>query len=253
MSWAPGYFFAISLDCVICILWSVRRADELKRSRKLALDIGLALMIFGFLGGRAFHVLYEDPDYYWAHPAAALRFWQGGFVFYGGAIAAALAGAGVVRWHGERFAEWADFFAPIGALAYAIGRVACWFTGCCYGRICLLPSGVAFRFPTQALAIATEAGTLAILLAFERRRPGAGHPSAWRPGTEFALWVVLHALGRIAMEAFRGDDRGPQPLGLSIGTWISLALALGGLMALPGVAKGLGRVFRGKLKASDRS
>ena len=218
----PLYFFAISLVSVACLLWSVRRAAARGLSRDLTLDVGLAMMVFGFLGGRALHVAYEEPLFYWAHPLKVLDFWQGGFVFDGGAIAAIGAGAAVVRWRGERFAKWADFFSPIGALAYALGRVACWLTGCCYGRVCRLDSGYTFRFPTQLLAVATELLTLAALLAFERRRHARS-----RPGTEFALWAFLHALGRIAMEAFRDDDRGPQPLHLSLATWISLGLLVG--------------------------
>jgi phosphatidylglycerol:prolipoprotein diacylglycerol transferase len=219
--------------------------------RALALDIAMALMVFGFIGGRALHVAYEEPLLYWNHPAEILRFWHGGFVFFGGAAAAIGAGALVARRRGARFAEWADFFAPLGALGYLLGRVSCWLTGCCFGRICYLPAAsLAFRLPTQLLAAATESAALASLLWLERARrqwrntpllssspvgpPGssgawpairaAARALAQRPGAEFALWLTLHSLGRLAMEAWRADDRGPEPLGASISSWISAAI-----------------------------
>ena len=233
-----NYFLIISAACVICVLWCARRADQRELDRAFALDLGMVIMICGFLGGRALHVLYEEPHFYFNHPIEILRFWHGGFVFFGGAFAATAGAAALIGLknrrmdHAERhrFAAWADFFAPICALGYALGRVACWVSGCCFGRICELPSGATFRFPTQVFAVCTELTIIALLLIFESRRTTlAKSPGlAWTKfaGAEFVLWILLHATGRVAMEAFRADDRGLQPFGFSLSTWISLALAL---------------------------
>ena len=124
---------------------------------------------------------------------------------------------------------WLDIYAPLCALGYGAGRFACVFAGCCFGRVCELSSGHLYRYPTQIFAVAWELAVLAGLLILEKRRRSAGR---WlkRDGQLFVIWVVLHCLGRMVMEAFRGDPRGPMPLGLSISTWISLlvgAIALG--------------------------
>ena len=57
---------------------------------------------------------------------APLRLWDGGLVFYGGALAAAAGGLRAsCRRRGWRFAVVGDMFAPALALGHAIGRLGC--------------------------------------------------------------------------------------------------------------------------------
>lgn len=214
----PTYFIVISLALCFCTLWAARRAEARGLSRNRALDIGLILLLFGFLGARLFHVFFEEPHSYWKEPSRALEIWRGGFVWYGGALVGAAAALTYVRWKRISAGAWLDVFAPVCALGYALGRVACLLTGCCYGAICVLPGGSAFRHPTQLYAILWELGALAILLRLERRR------TLRKPGRLFVVWLGLHAIGRLVMEAFRADPRGVEIFGLSQATWISLAL-----------------------------
>jgi phosphatidylglycerol:prolipoprotein diacylglycerol transferase len=158
--------------------------------------------------------------------------WNGGFVWYGGAIAGA--GAGILwvwrKKHGIPI--WLDMAAPVAALGYAIGRLACLFTGCCFGDVCTLASGLKFRYPTQAFAVVWETAVVLALLALERRsRLGTGAVWLRTHGRLFALWIALHAVGRLLMELMRADPRGPTPLGLSLSTWISFALVFGAAVA----------------------
>ncbi len=214
----PVYFLVSALAFVAGLFLLVRRADRSGLSRNRALDISLVLMISGFIGSRLFHVFFEEPAYYWARPWLVFDIWSGGFVWYGGALLGALCSALFVRfWVKEPLGRWLDLFAPVAALGYAIGRVACVLTGCCYGRV-FSWAGELDRHPTQSYAVAWELGVLAVLLLLERR--------VWlrRPGQLFWLWLCLHACGRLMMESFRDDPRGPALLGLSISSWISLAL-----------------------------
>ena len=129
------------------------------------------------------------------------------------------------------------------AFGYALGRIACFANGCCFGSVCNWPWAIAFpragapyaeellRHPTQLYATTWELGVCLILLALERPRRRQRWIRGWlRPtGSLFFLWVVLHSLGRLVMEWFRDDFRGLHPLGLSISSWLSLlfiALAL---------------------------
>jgi phosphatidylglycerol:prolipoprotein diacylglycerol transferase len=236
----PVYFLVTALAFIAAMLLLVQRADSHGLSRNRALDTSLVLMISGFVGSRVFHILVEEPAYYWARPWLVFDFWSGGFVWYGGAL---LSGACVVlflRWKREPIGRWLDLFAPVCALGYAVGRMACVLTGCCYGRVAELPSfmgGELVRHPTQSYAVVGELGTLALLLWLERKRSSGTLPM-WllkilRPdGQLFFVWLLLHACGRIFMEAFRDDPRGPEPLGLSVSTWLSLALLVSSLAVL---------------------
>ena len=224
----PVYFLFTSLSFVVGLVYLVRRGEALGFSRNRVLDVSLVVMISGFIGSRLFHVFVEEPGYYLARPLLVFDIWSGGFVWYGGAIVAAFCGIIFLQIKKEHTAPWLDLFAPVAALGYAIGRFACFATGCCFGKVVHLPEalgGASIRYPTQAFAVCFELSIFAILLFIERLRQKNEAPIWLRqPGQVFLIWLCLHAVGRIIMEQFRGDPRGPEPLGLSVATWISLVM-----------------------------
>lgn len=215
----PIYFLVVSISFIVALIVLVKRADRLALSRNRALDIALVIMVSGFIGSRLFHVVFEEPAYYAQAPWRIFDIWRGGFVWYGGALAAVVSSLVFVSWKRLPLGPWLDLFAPIAALGYALGRVACVLTGCCYGRV-FVWQGVSYRHPTQSYAVAWELAVFATLLLVERAR------FFKKPGSLFLLWAALHACGRLVMEAFRDDDRGPLVLGLSVSTVISLAILI---------------------------
>lgn len=225
----PTYFIYLSAlfsGLVVALPWWAKKQNQ---DVLQALNIGLILMVMGFIGARLFHVLYESPEIYKQDPALIFAFWTGGFVFYGGAITAFVAATAYVKIKNLDFLSWADFWAPIVALGYGLGRVACLLAGCCYGRSCDLPWAIGGRHPTQIYAMISELIVFAILILlipiFKK--------SPQKKGMLFLLWLVLHTSGRLLMEYFREDFRGDFYAGLSISSWISLvilSIALAGLM-----------------------
>ena len=156
---------------------------------------------------------------------AALKFWQGGLAFYGGFLFAAPVGI----WYAKRknLGGWrvADLTAPMIAFGQSIGRLGCFFNGCCYGKHTDGPFAVSFPdhphvHPTQ---LYESAGTLAIFcfLYFVVRPRKRAH------GQVFAALLVLYGILRFALEFLRDDERGLLA-GLSTSQWIALPLvALG--------------------------
>lgn len=214
----PTYHVWISLTFSACLIFWLIRARDKKMSSQMVLDLSIIVMVFGFIGGRVAHVLLEDFAYYRSHPAAIYQFWNGGFVWYGGAILAGVGSFLLLKLRKESIRQWLDLFAPVGAIGYASGRFACWLTGCCFGSICVINDHLAFQHPTQLYAVVWELCVFAFLMKAEAKK--------WITvrGGLFFTWVFLHSVGRILMESFRADERGAQPLGLSISTWISLIL-----------------------------
>ncbi len=226
----PTYYFVISLTYCLCIIWFYKRCDNRNLPQKNAMDIGLIVLICGFIGARLFHILFEFPSHYIKHPIEIFYFWQGGFVFYGGFLAAYACAFLYARKLKLTFWLWHDTLAPVLAFGYAMGRMACFLVGCCYGKVCDLPwavplkqvhvttdhLSVVLRHPTQLYAVIIEFATLAFLLWYEKKRP--------RLGNVFLYWVGLHSLGRIIMEVFRDDPRGSTFFGLSLSTVISILL-----------------------------
>lgn len=229
----PIYYLVISIAFIASMIFLVRHADEKEMSRNRALDVSLVLMISGFIGARLFHVFVEEPHYYLEAPLRVFEIWKGGFVWYGGAITGALASLAFLRWKSENLFAWLDLFTPVGSLGYAIGRFACLFAGCCYGAVFstgseqrsdvnpdyVYHSGFLIRHPTQLYAIVFELILLSFILFREK---SVGHRAP--KGQLFFIWMAGHSFGRIIMELFRDDPRGPTFMGMSVSTTISLAL-----------------------------
>ncbi len=239
----PTYFVWASVTYSLCLIYLAHRAERLEMPRKLALDLAFIVMIGGFIGARLFSVFYEEWPFYRKHPLMIFEFWHGGFVFYGGLLGALLAGAIALRIRREKFWPWADFFAPILALGYGVGRIGCLLAGCCYGKPCHLPWAITFHYPwlpkgprqpTEIYASISGFIVFIILTRFEKEiRARADRPTTMPDGTAsfdalkssgylFSVWLVLHAIGRIIMEHYRADWRGPDIMGLSISTVISI-------------------------------
>ncbi len=219
------YFIFISLILTSVVFWIDRRSRKKQYSGTTALDLFFVVTVSGAVGARLFHVVFEEPYYYLESPLRILALWQGGFVYYGGLIFGFTGGGLWLRWKKQSFAMWLDFFVPVVSLSYAAGRVACFFTGCCYGKLCDLPWAVDGRHPTQLYAIILELLLFYGLFTIQDHR--------WikaSPGRLFALWMAGHSINRVIVELFRGDPRGPALGLLSLSMLLSflfLILSLG--------------------------
>jgi phosphatidylglycerol:prolipoprotein diacylglycerol transferase len=235
----PTYYLVISLVAITCLFWIVRRTDNQKLSRTISLDVSLIVMISAFLGARFMHILYEDFEYYKNTPQKIFYFWDGGFVFYGGAIAATLFGILFLKKKTPTLvATYLDLFAPVLSMAYAVGRLACLLAGCCYGRLCDLPWAIQGRHPAPLYASLWELGVVMMLLGIESIPPKQRKIIYFKKnGSLFFMWMIMHGLGRLMMESFRDDFRGPV-LAVSISSWISWAvIALGSFLLLRKTAR----------------
>ena len=212
VGWLTGVSVAVRMG---------RRADL---PSKRLVDLAFWLLVAAIVGSRVGYWIEQAPVYFGecldetlsdaARPLLCDDFWRpwrGGFVFYGGLALALPTLWFLVRRYG--LAPWPTFdaFAPALAVAHALGRVGCFFGGCCYGAVCHVPWAVRFpeeslpgalpRHPTQLYEAGAEAAIFLGLLWLARRRPAAGRV--------FAGWLVAYGAARFVIELFRGDaERG---------------------------------------------
>jgi phosphatidylglycerol:prolipoprotein diacylglycerol transferase len=191
-----------------------------------------------------------------------LALWEGGLVFYGGFIGAALAGAVYMRRHRMRFFEYADTLIPSLAIGHFLGRLGCFAAGCCWGRIAHGSFPWLVSFPKGSLAyeafaaapdahahlLADGSGTLPlhptqlyeafgelglfVLLAFVIR------PRKRFDGQILASWLLGYSVLRAAIEAFRGDVARGVFAGLGVGAWTSMAIFVAGLLVWVSARRG---------------
>ena len=222
---------------------SAWRARREKINPDIVFELAVWLLAGGFIGARAYYLIQHPQD---VHSVWDIfKVWQGGIVFYG-CIIGGLVGTLLYRArHPFPFWPMADVVAPALAIGIALGRVGCFFNGCCFGSTCDQPWAV--RFPAETLPwlrhleagwIGPEAmaslpvhpkqlyaalSGLALLVLLT-----AYYPRRRRDGEVMALLMIGYPIARFAVEFYRGDEEGLHA-GLTVSQYLSLALLAGGL------------------------
>jgi phosphatidylglycerol:prolipoprotein diacylglycerol transferase len=232
------YGLAIAAGLALGIALGAREA------RRRGLDVGRVLdfafwgTVAGLIGSRLTYALVNAGDFARTCLRGAggprdaldvvsdctrlLHVWEGGLVFYGGVVGAALVAVSFARRERWSFAVLGDVFAPGLAVGHALGRLGCFAAGCCFGKetgpwgvafpsdsvafeelasLGELPPGSSFTpplHPTQLYEAAGELAIFGVLLALRPRLRA-------RPGALALTYAALYASLRFVVEMFRGD------------------------------------------------
>jgi phosphatidylglycerol:prolipoprotein diacylglycerol transferase len=197
----PSYGVLVLLGIALGVAVAAARGPRFGVPRFDELALGLCGVVGGLVGSALFYFAIHARRFL-AEPALLL---QPGLVFYGGLVGGTVAAATYCRSYKISLTRAADAAAPGLALGQAIGRVGCFFGGCCYGRPAppgfplAVPLFGAWRYPVQLY----EAAGLAVIAAATHVLPS---PLVRRPGAIFAVYLGAHALLRLGTEQLRGDD-----------------------------------------------
>ncbi len=206
------------------------RARGLDQAR--VLDLGIYIIISALVGAKLLLVV-TDLRTFLNDPSELISLVRSGGVFYGGLILAVSVALVYIRRIGLPLWTTCDVFAPGIALGHVVGRMGCFFAGCCWGKPTDVPWAITFTnpfaaanvgtplnvplHPTQLYEAGAEAIILGLLLATERR-------GRTYPGRTFWLYMLLYAISRFIIEFYRNDPRG-SVLMFSTSQFISLLLA----------------------------
>lgn len=204
---------------------------QIEGDGEVILDMSLLAVLGGIFGSRIFYWFEFYDRYFDTRPWYEIFYvHQGGFVFYGGFLAATLSIAAYLLWlrargRNVRVLETLDCIVPGLALAHAVGRVGCFLNGCCWGAIDqgralyavtfppgshpferhvalkLLPETALESLPVHATQLYSVAGNLilcAVLLLVWR--------FVRRDGVASALYLILYPPLRFVIESFRQHD-----------------------------------------------
>jgi phosphatidylglycerol:prolipoprotein diacylglycerol transferase len=193
------------------------------------LYVALAGMAGGVLGAKLTEWVLVHWSAFISHPASILDPRLGGRTLIGGVLAGWLAVEIAKRRLGIRRST-GDLFALALPAGEAVGRIGCFFNGCCYGVPARVPWAVyqheAWRHPAQLYASAVSLLIFGALLWLR--------PRTRREGELFQWYLVLWAAGRFGVEFFRQRDLALG--GLSLAQWVCLELAVisGAVLLLSG-------------------
>ncbi len=181
------YSILVGLGLIVGLIYYLVDAKKRQAHNEHAIEIVGAALLFGFIGAKVPLILEGLPLEN---------------IIFGKSIVGALLGGmlGVIvikRIRGIK-ARMGNIIAPAIALGMAIGRLGCFFNGCCYGK----PAswGVDFgdgilRYPTQLFEVAFHLIAFVILHNLKNR--------VKRPGILFQYYVLAYLVFRFLIEFIR--------------------------------------------------
>jgi phosphatidylglycerol:prolipoprotein diacylglycerol transferase len=194
-------------------------------------DLGIVSIIGAVIGSRLVYVAVWW-QYFAHHIAEIFMLWQGGLVFYGGFIGAVLGCWWWINKHKLPFFRLGDICAPFIALAHSIGRIGCFFNGCCYGFVDT-KHGIVFpgagdnlpHFPIQLVESALNFMNFIVLMLVYKNKGKAD-------GRVFSLYFLNYGVIRFTLEFFRGDTERGTILFISTSQFISIFMVAAGIAGL---------------------
>lgn len=181
--------------------------------------IGLGAFCGAFIGAKLPFALYDWAN---ASPGSLASPWlaDGKTIMFG--IIGGYLGVEVAKWSLMITTRTGDSYAVPVAVAVAIGRLACFVGGCCFGAPTSLPWGVVFsslkdgqpRHPTQLYEFIFHLSAAALLWTFQEQ--------GWFRYQLIKLYILTYLVFRFVTEFLR-----PEPdfwLGLTVYQWLAVVL-----------------------------
>ncbi len=200
-------------------------------------DIGdfLTWAIAGvLLGGRIGYVLFYNLPIYLDQPLEAIKIWQGGMSFHGGAIGVILALILYAHFKKIPLLGLADITTTVVPIGLFLGRIANFVNGELYGRVTDVSWGVVFprggpepRHPSQIYEAIFEGPILFAILLVMIRLPYFRA----RAGSVAAAFLFFYGLFRFGIEFFREPD-------MQLG-FIFEQVTMGQILCIPMMVAGL--------------
>ncbi|MFH1414759.1 MAG: prolipoprotein diacylglyceryl transferase [Elusimicrobiota bacterium] len=228
------YGFFVAAGIIAGFQVSLKNARYRSLPAEYINQIFTGIVVCGLAGARAAYVILSFNEYIHT-PLRILMFWEGGLVFAGSFIGSAL-------WilyssHRSGYELWSvvDVLAPGIALGHAVGRIGCFFAGCCYGKPTDLFTGIKFSDP-RSLAYPLDVplhptqiyssvfmfilSAVLYLKLKDGKTPNSG---------VFSLYLTAYGIFRVLIEFLRGDYRGTTLTGLTMTQWLALLCIAAGI------------------------
>lgn len=207
-------------------------------ARRHAEDMILYATLGIIIGGRVAYVLFYQPALL-AQPLEALKLWNGGMSFHGGALGMSAAIFYLCWRNGLNWLRAHDYISVVAPIGLFFGRLANFVNGELWGKVTTVPWGIVFptggpypRHPSQLYEAALEGALLFALLSFAFWKTQA----RYYPGRLVGLFMLGYGISRFLVEYYREADAQlmefAQATGLHMGQWLTLPMIIGGAYLL---------------------
>ncbi|SEF38570.1 phosphatidylglycerol:prolipoprotein diacylglycerol transferase [Caloramator fervidus] len=204
------YGFLMAVAIISGIIIASYRGEKIGIKKDIIYDLSFYGILGGLIGAKLLYFIAEAKTIF-KNPKEILYMLTSGFVVYGALIGGVLTGYIYCKVKGINFLKMFDLLAPSMAFAQGVGRLGCFFAGCCYGKPTDLPIGVVFKnspfapngvklIPTQLISSIGNFIIFTILILYSKKER--------KQGKVAALYMLLYSIGRFLIEFLRGDFRG---------------------------------------------
>jgi phosphatidylglycerol:prolipoprotein diacylglycerol transferase len=189
------YGVLVAAGVVLGLLFARHQAPRAGLDPEKVWNMGIYAVLMALLLAKVW-LVFSSWDYYVAHPRQILSIatFESGGTFYGGVLGAILTILIYSYVQKMSLISVLDTFAAALPIGHAIGRLGCFFAGCCYGKPTVVPWGVTFTNPAAAQIAGTP---LNVRL----------HPTQlYEAGAEFVNFLILVWVG--SRQRFKGQILG---------------------------------------------
>jgi phosphatidylglycerol:prolipoprotein diacylglycerol transferase len=158
-----SYGVMMAVAVIVCSYLFSRDVQPLKIPSEKIYNFVFWVVLGGILGARIYFI-FLNLKFFTENPLEIIMIQRGGLCWQGGLIVGTLTAVVLIKKNRWPFWQFLDYAAPYAALGQSIGRIGCFFNGCCYGKE--VPWGIYFPVHQAHLHPAQLYDAAGLLLIF---------------------------------------------------------------------------------------
>ena len=224
------YGVMIAIGILLAVLLARFTAPKRGFSKDDPLEMLLWVFPFAIIGARLYFLIFNGGPWGWE----SFAIWNGGLAVYGSIIGGAVGAILYCVVRKKNFLDVADIAVPCLALGQCLGRIGCYFGGCCYGIEVLDPAMQWFPLSVQIdgvwhystffyESICDLIICISLFLMLRKVKT---------KGTVFATYLISYGIVRALIEGIRGESLYLGSTGIRVSQLLSILLVIAGIVLL---------------------
>ncbi len=224
------YGFIMAMAMLVALANAFLICKVKKYPMGMPLDLVIAAIPCAIVGARLYYCIFNGVSSF----GEIFRVWEGGLAIYGGVIGGFLGIWLCCAIKKYSLAQACDIAAPCLILGQAIGRIGCYFGGCCYGievvdrNLQWFPLSVqidgVWHYSTFFYESLMDFIGYVVLMFVMRYTDGKGITTA--------SYLMFYGVVRAVIEGFRGDSLYLWGTGIRVSQLLSVILVMAGIAIL---------------------
>lgn len=229
ISW---YGLIIAVAIVICVYIAFLICKKKNLSKEMPVDLAIFALPCAIIGARLYYCIFNGVDSFWQ----IFEIWKGGLAIYGGIIGGFLGIVLCCKVKKYSLLQSCDLAAPCLIFGQAIGRIGCYYAGCCYGVETTIQSLQVFPLSVQINGVWHLATffyesffniigfVILVLICLKQKNNG----------TTTSSYLIFYGVVRCVLEQFRdpAESLTIASTGIRVSQLLSLILVIIGAIGL---------------------